>query len=400
MRHDRRMILFAALALASASVPAPADEARAWEPALRAAEHDLCGKQVALLGENGFHGEGKSVAFRAALIPRLVTRCGFRAVFFEASQYDFVAVERAARRRRPLTEAMILSAIGGKWNKDRELAPLVAFLAAEARRGRVTLGGLDDQLGSAGAFYSLDAMPAELAAALPAERREPCRAALAQRLHYSYSDASPHDPASIARLRSCLAEMRAGLSAASGDRDLRDERLGMIASAERDIARDFMPVKANVAGRDLSMYLNFRWLAGRLPRGARIIVWAANQHVAKDAALDPNFTPGGNLGAYIHRDYGARAFALGFTSASGSFRWTRTETKPIPPAAPGSLEALLAGGTGEAFYAGTSRLRSLGTRSGALFNLQKPSAANWADLFDGIVVFRAERPPVRTDEQD
>jgi erythromycin esterase-like protein len=395
MRHYRRMILLAALALAAS---APADEARAWEPALRAAEQDLCRRQVALLGENGFHGEGKSVAFRAALIRRLVTRCGFRAVFFEAEHDDFIAVDRAARRHQPLTEAMVLSAIGGKWNKDTELAPLVAFLTAQARSGRVTLGGLDDQLGSAGAFYSLDLMPAELAAALPPERREACRAALSQRIYYAYSDNSPHDPASLARLRSCLAEMRAAASAASGDRDLRDERLEMIASAERAIARDFVPLKANIAGRDRSMYLNFRWLAGRLPRGTRIIVWAANQHVAKDAALDPNFTPGGNLGAYIHHDYGARAFALGFTSASGSFRWTRGETREIPAAAPGSVEAILAGATGDAFYAGPSRLNSLGTRSGAFFNLQKPASARWSDLFDGIVVFRAERPPVRTDE--
>jgi erythromycin esterase-like protein len=257
---------------------------------------------------------------------------------------------------------------------------------------------LDDQLGSAGAFYSLDVMPAELAAALPPERREACRAALTQRLYYAYSDSSPHDPASIARLQSCLAEMRAALSASSGDRELRDERLEMIASAERDIARDFVPLKANIAGRDRSMYLNFRWLAGRLPRGARIVVWAANQHIARDAALDSDFTPGGNLGAYIRHDYGARAFALGFTSASGSFRWTRKETKEIPAAAPGSLEAMLVGGTGEAFYAGPSRLRSLGLRSGALFNPQKPASARWADIFEGVVVFRAERPPVRTDE--
>jgi erythromycin esterase-like protein len=389
------MILFAALALAAS---APTDEARAWEPALRAAEHDLCGKQVALLGESGFHGEGKSVAFRAALIRRLATRCGFGAVFFEASHYDFLAVERAARRREPLTEAMVLSAIGGKWSKDTEIAPLVAFLTAEARAGRVTLGGLDDQLGSAGAFYSNDNMPAELAAALPPERREACRAALTQRLYYAYSDASPHDPASIARLQSCLVEMRAAISASSGDRDLRDERLEMIASAERCIARDFVPLKANIAGRDRSMYLNFRWLAGRLRRGTRTIVWAANQHIAKDAALDPDFPPGGNLGAYIRHDYGPRAFALGFTSAAGSFRWTRKETRTIPAAAPGSLEALLVGVTGDAFYAGPSRLRSLGVRSGAAFDPQKPAPARWADIFDGLIVFRAERPPVRTDE--
>jgi erythromycin esterase-like protein len=389
------MLLAAALALAA---PAPADEVRAWEPALRAAEHDLCGKQVALLGENGFHGEGKSVAFRAFLIRRLVTRCGYRAVFFEASHADFLAVDRAARRGQPLTEAMVLSAIGGKWNKDAELAPLVTFLAGEARARRVTLGGLDDQLGSAGAFYSLDAMPAELAQFLPPGRREQCGAALRQRVRWEYSDASHHDAAGIARLQSCLAEMRTATSASHADPDLRDERLQMIASAQADISRDFLPIKANIAGRDRSMYLNFRWLAARLKPGTKIIVWAANQHVAKDAALDPNFTARGNLGAYIHAAYGPRAFALGFSAASGSFRWSRGEFRPIVPAAPGSLEASLTAGAGEAAYAGPARLQSLGARASVLFSFQKPVSADWSRMFDGLVVFRASRPPVRIDE--
>src|SRR4051794_37879278 len=214
MRHDWRMILFAALVLAAA---APADEVRAWEPALRAAERDLCGKQVALLGENGFHGDGKTVAFKAELIRRLLTRCGYGAVFFEASHYDFLAVERAARRGEPVTEAMGSSAIGGIWNHDSEMAPLIHFLTEKARSRRVTLGGLDDQLGSIGAFYSLETMPAELAQFLPPGRREECSAALGQRMRWEYSDASPHDRASVARLRACVVQMREAVIASGTD---------------------------------------------------------------------------------------------------------------------------------------------------------------------------------------
>lgn len=389
------MLLLAALALAAAT---PADEARAWEPALRAAERDLCGKQVALLGEDGAHGEGKSVAFRAVLIRRLVTRCGYRAVFFEASHYDFLAVMRAARQHGPVTEAMVLSAIGRKWNQDEELAPLASFLTAEAREERVTLAGLDDQIAIAGMFYSLDTMPAELAQFLPAGRREECSATVGQRTRWEYSKSSPHDPASIARVRSCLGDMREAISRSPADPDLRDERLEMIANAERAISRDFNETRANIAGRDRSMFLNFRWLAARLKPGTKIIVWAANQHVAKDAALDPDFTAGQNLGAYIHAAYGSRAFALGFSAASGSFRWSRGEFRPIVPAAPGSLEALLTAGAGEAAYAGPARLQSLGERSSVLFSFQKPASAHWSRMFDGLVVFRASRPPVRIDE--
>jgi erythromycin esterase-like protein len=392
------MIFAAALALAASS---PANEARAWEPALQAAERDLCGRQVALLGENGFHGDGKTPAFKAALIRRLVTRCGYAAVFFEASHYDFLAVERAVRRREPVTEAMVSSSIGGLWNQDEELAPLVAFLTAEAKAGRVTLGGLDDQVGSWRAFYSLDTMRTELAAFLPVERREPCKAALWQRMAWTYSEASPHDWTTVRRVQDCVGEMRAGLLASGADAAARDEYLDMLANIDRLMQREFAKPAASIAGRDQSMYFNFRWLAARLKAGTKIIVWAANQHVAKDPALAADFVAGGSLGAWVHREYKRRAFALGFSAAGGSFRWSRREAKPIPAAAPDSVEGLLiAGRRGDAGYAGPAALAALGTRPASFFDHRGSASGRWADVFDGAVVFRAERPPVRIDERD
>ena len=388
-------MLLAAFALAAASPPVEAAE---WEPALRAAEHDLCGKQVALLGENGFHGDGKTPAFKAALIRRLVTRCGYRAVFFEASHYDFLAVQRAVRRGEPVTEAMVSSSIGGLWNQDKELAPLVSFLTAEAKARRVTLGGLDDQIGSWRAFYSLDTMRSELAAFLPAERREPCKAALWQRMAFDYSAASPHDWTSVRRVRACVAGMREGVVASGAAAPTRDEYLEMLANIDRVLLRELATPKASIAGRDQSMYFNFRWMAARLEPGTKIIVWAANQHVAKDPALATDFVAGGNLGAAIHEEYGARAFALGFSAAGGAFRWGRG-AKPVPPAGSESVEAkVMAGSSGEAAYAGPAALAALGTRPSTLFNHEDAVSRRWRDVFDGVVVFRSERPPVRIDE--
>jgi erythromycin esterase-like protein len=388
-------MLLAAFAIAAAPPPA---EASAWEAALRAAEHDLCSKQVALLGENGFHGDGKTPAFKAALIRRLVTRCGYRAVFFEASHYDFLAVQRAVRRGEPVTEAMVSSSIGGLWNQDKELVPLVSFLAAEARAKRVTLGGLDDQIGSWRAFYSLDTMRSELAAFLPAERREPCKVALWQRMSWDYSDASPHDWTSVRRVQACVAGMREGVLASGADAPARDEYLEMLANIDRLLLRELANPKASIAGRDQSMYFNFRWMAARLKPGTKIIVWAANQHVAKDPALAADFVADGSLGAAIHAEYGARAFALGFSAAGGAFRWGRG-AKPISPAAPESIEAkLMAGSRGEAAYAGPAAVAALGTRPSTLFNHEEGVSRRWRDVFDGVVVFRTERPPVRVDE--
>jgi erythromycin esterase-like protein len=334
------------------------------------------------------------VAFKAALVSRLVTRCGFRAVFFESSHYDFLAVQRAVRRREPVTAGMVSSAIGRIWNRDQELAPFIPFLAREARAGRVVLGGLDDQIGSAGAFYSLEAMPVELAAVIAGPRRDACRAALRQRLWYDYSKASPHDEASLGRLRACVVEMKTALASAAADRETRDEYQEMLVNIERAAERDFFEMRALIAGRDRSMYLNFRWLSARLAKGSKVIVWAANAHVAKDAALAADFTAGANLGAFLHRDYGHRAFVLGFSAAAGAFGRSSAAVTPIPAAAADSVEGMLTTRTSaEAVYAGPARLSALGPRPGSLFDHRKPMVARWGDLFDGIVTFRTERPP-------
>ena len=42
--------------------------------------------------------------------------------------------------------------------------------------------------------------------------------------------------------------------------------------------------------------------------------------------------------------------------------------------------------------------RALGARPGSLFDHRTRTTGRWADIFDGIVVFRTERPPVRIDE--
>ena len=75
------------------------------------------------------------------------------------------------------------------------------------------------------------------------------------------------------------------------------------------------------------------------------------------------------------------------------------EARTIPPVAAGSVEEIVVTrAPGEAGYAGPGRLRRLGLAKGALFDHRKPLPARWHELFDGIVVFRAERPPRRTDE--
>lgn len=376
--------------------PIQASIADRWshDAAQAGALRDLCNKDVALIGESAGHGDGRTLSFKTALVQRLVEACGFDAVFFEASHYDFLAVSRKLRAGEPVSEAMLSSAVGGVWNRDREFAPLVPFLLAKAKSGRLTLGGLDDQLGSAGAFYSLDTMPAELTQALPAKRRADCREALRQRIYYDYPRDRPYAAGERTRLRTCLIEMRQAALAEPAQTPNRAERLQMLASIDHLIARDLTDGPNQLRERGRSMHANFRWLASRLPRRAKIIVWGATVHMAKDAVGTRSFGVE-SLGSHVHRDYGRRAFALGFSAYSGEYRWNGPQNRQLATAPPGSLEArALAGNKAEAAYLGPARLAKFGTVTGAVFNHQFEEL-NWSTALGGIVIFREERPPSR-----
>ena len=376
-----RLWLLAILFLATPAAAQPRD------PAMDAAVRDLCPRRIAMLGEAS-HGDGATFAFKAALIRRLVNECGYTAVLFESSHYDFVELMRRMRAGEPTTPAMLSSSIGGIWNRYAELTPLIGFLFEGARAGRLVLGGLDDQIGSAGAFFSLDEMPLRLTASLPAEARDRCRALIHGRI---YSGHPTDPPASIemqAGLRSCTERM----FAAAVNRD--DAHL--VQNLARAVDRDLVSEAVRNRRRDESMYRNLRWYLARLGPRAKIIVWAQNAHVARNATASPNFADGGNLGAYVHRDYGHRAFALGFSASGGAWRSVFSPAdEAIAPAMPGTLEALaIAGTSGDSAYCPAVWLARVGRVPGRPF-FYHYATMDWSRAFDGMVVIRAERPPTR-----
>ncbi|RKH42935.1 hypothetical protein D7Y23_30310 [Corallococcus sp. AB050B] len=360
--------------------------------AMEAAVGDLCGREVALLGEAS-HGDGETAAFKVALVRRLVSECGFNAIFFESSHYDFLEFERLLAEGVPVTTAMLGSAVGGLWSGDREFQPLLSFLLAEARAGRLRLGGLDDQLGSANAFYSLEAMARALAAHLGGARSDAAREVLERRIFWRYSRQTPYDPKERDRVIACVAEIEAAVKAGKDGPRGRAQALQELANIHRLLNRDFSDPADQLRERARSMHANFRWLADRLPPGSRIVVWAGTSHVARDASVSGQYGPGENLGALIDRDHGDRSFALAFSAAGGSHRNGR-DTAAILPAAADSLEArALAGCEGAgAVYLGPSALANLGTVPASVF-FHRPATADWHRVLGGIVVFREERPP-------
>lgn len=394
-------LLCAAPAVAQAPDYAPirAAEAAQAATALAAATRDLCGRRIVLLGENGFHGDGKTGAFKADLVRNLVVECGFDAVVFEGSLYDFTALNRAVRRG-DATPQMLASAMGGLWNQNREVQDLIGFLFAQARDGRVVLAGMDDQLGSRGAFYSLETMPLELAGFLPLGRREDCAVRLKQRIWSRYTAADPYDDASRAALRACLSEIDAVVATARlDDPKERAEHRSMIAAFGRTLAHDTLGQTQRIHARDRDMARNVEALVDALPADARVVVWTANSHAARDASAHELFGDQSNMGRWLDIRFGTDLFAVGVTAAGGSYRYTVREARPIPAAAPGSLEATaLAGASADVVWLGSEALSALPPMAGSGFDHARPVTAEWGQVFDGLVVFRAERPPYRLDE--
>lgn len=366
----------------------------AWsDDPMSAAVRDLCSRKIALIGEGANHGDGRTLAFKSELVRRLVEQCGFTAVVFEASSYDFLEIDRRLAKGRPVTREMVSSAVGGLWNRNDEMQPLITFLHQAVVAGRVRLGGMDDQLGSAGAFYSISDMPGELAALLPSDRAGECAESLRQLIYGQLASPS----AETVTLVECLADMRRVVDAAPDgvDREVRERHL---INVESYLARQGADRALRLEGRSRSMWSNFSWLvANTIGRDAKVIVWGASVHLSRDASVYPPFAGIRNFGSRVDDAYGDAAFFLGFSATSGSYL-EGAQVRDRRQALPDSLEAAaVAAMTTDAVYLDRARLKNIGEAPGAVFSPSAaPVAAAWSEVFDGVVVFREERPPTRS----
>lgn len=378
--------------IARSQITNPSDD-----EALTAVTHALCHREVVMLGESATHGDGHTEAFKVALIQRLINHCGFDSVFFESSHYEFLHIARQLRSGQPISADQVSTAVGGLWKFDQEFQPLLPFLVAKLQSGQITVGGLDDQLGQLGQDYANVQMVTALAALLPQPQATACGSALQSRVNNDYPEASPYSKADQSEINNCLVEIRTAIAAdTTADRATSEDREEMVSAFQRWIARDFASSPDYIVARDRSMFQSFEWLRTQQPRRRKVIVWAATVHIAKQA--DPTWGDhtGTNFGSFVHQKYGARAFSLGFSALSGSFRKGRRDIQQIPAAPPDSLEAqTLHGTSADAVFVPSSQLETMATLPGAVFR-HAYQTLHWATFLDGVVAFRQERPPTST----
>ena len=381
----------------------PATDALEDQAAARVAAA-VCDKRVVLLGELPEHGEARGFGIKSRVVQRLVTRCGFRAVLFEAGSYDFFGLEGAIANRSSADslELALARAIGGLW-WTRELAGWRRWLVHEAVAGRVAIGGLDDQP-SATAAYARGTLPGLVGAAVPPARAAECQEAVARHLGWGYTATVQYDSAERARLADCarLAADRAPAARTSTAQptERRTPHEVMLDNLASYFARERGPAERGAAAtpdRDLVMARNLAWWSARLPRDAKIVVWTATTHAARAAGAQP-VRPLGvpPLGALLAERWGDRLAVIGFTALGGQWSRAGQPSQPLVPLPPHALEAraLAGGAAGNAAgwaYLDRAALRSLGSVPSRLFG--KVTTTDWSTAFDGVLVIRDEAAP-------
>jgi erythromycin esterase-like protein len=358
---------------------------------------ELCGKDVALLGESPLHAFGKTLQFKVGLVRQLIDECHYNALFMESGIYDFLDIQKKSKSGQEVTESMIATAIGGLW-ANREVQALIPFLREKVRTGNLTIGGLDDQLGRG--TYAQREMSSDLVEYLLGEEKARCLAILQKHVLWQYSADAPYSPNDKALILGCLDGIETRLSQVqASEARWREYDRAMIDNLKRSLARDFrkdLPKGADERtlfdnDRNRSMYLNFRWLLSRLPGHSKVIVWAATTHLAKDLSGvdgDEGVVP---LGSYIRRDFKRRAFALGFSAYSGSYAFAGQPVRQLSVAPGTSLESkAFAARDSDAVYLSLGELRKFGSIAarplGSSFK-----TARWNEALDGLLIFREER---------
>jgi erythromycin esterase-like protein len=350
-------------------------------PALTKSERKLvklaCQHSLVLVGENS-HGDGGTISIKGKIIPELVRKCDFSLLVFESSFYDFAELTRIASPIQTYDREKFISSVGMIWSQTVEFRPFADWIARQSPR-KIFLGGIDDQVGSRGAFYSITKMPRQLADYSPAEDRVKCANLLSFK-------GWPGLNADLQRTATdqCLSEISAAL--ALEDNDHARHLSAMAIAYRRSIARSGLPAADYNAARDRAMADNLDVFRMRSPQGTKIIVWVANAHAATGG-----FEIGSTLGQIVHERYGNEAFSIGFSAAGGQFRWSQADVRDVPVAHDISLEARILRGR-ESAVATRKELAAMGRISGSALSWHQVMTADWSKLFDAIFVLRSERP--------
>lgn len=361
-------------------------------PGLGALDAAVGDARVVLLGEQS-HGDGAAFEVKARIVEHLHREHGFEVLAFEA---DFYALERAWSEACSARDVAVLARhVYGFWRGGAQVAPLWDLVRQRLDSERpLIVTGIDVR--HTGAYVkaevaqALEAHLAEHGVVLDADWPR-FRSLLIDVLEQEYAhrvDAGDrmHFLEGLLRLREQL----------TGD----DEASVFWRQELRSLAWTARSAWG-FEGRDEGMGRNLAWLATQRYPGKRIIVWAHNYHIVRDAAaVEVNHIvyarerekyPDTPLGEVAVRELGdeVRSFALvagrGWYSPNawkGDFV-TRAELDPPPV---GSIESALLARDLDCSYLDLTDASESFVMSGTEHGV--PAEARWGRVFDGVIYLR------------
>jgi erythromycin esterase-like protein len=364
-------------------VPAPAwAQPAGLDPVAALVADGVCGKHVVLLGELPSHGEARAFEAKAKIVQRLVDRCGFDAVLFEAPIYDFVGFHEGGPQYKAVAPQLD-RAIGRFW-WTRELADWRQWLFRRATQGELVLGGLDDQV-SVTSEYARAILPRLVAASAPPQGASACEQAVARHLYWRYDAGTPFDEPEQRRLQRCVRDAADGFAVRAEGHRRTPEQVMLDNLASYVDRQRRAPASLD---RDEAMFRNALWHLERMPAASKVIVWTATVHASKNQGTLPQRP----LGARLAARWGQKLASVGFTALAGWSSMAGQPPKRLPEAPPGSLEARATAGGAPWASLNASALRRIGRAPSRLFG--GVTEADWSACFDGVVVIREEVAPV------
>lgn len=356
---DTARILLPANLITAVNLQSYAAFRTAVQPLIR----QMAGKKIVAMGE-GTHGTAEFYKARFWLTRILVEEHGFNQLALENTYGDTYRLNEALQSKAVDIKPVMRRTLLGIW-QNQEMAQVFAWMQARNRthRQKVTLTGLDAMFSSADAEL--------LQKGLATAGRTDLQGFTTQLLQSSqYKDnAWRHldDSTYKVNYKELFPLALAGYEAA--DKLLKalptvklsqPQRVVLTAAATnaRMAFDEFYQQKVHKRGssRDSSFAEMARLLT--LGTGQRLIIWAHDAHVARQAAFagDSN---GGGTGAFLERLFPGQYFVLATSTATGTF--TATTNRFISPVSPmaayplplpkaGSWEASLAQVSNPNFY--------------------------------------------------
>ena len=369
--------------------------------------------RIVLLGEQS-HGDGATFLAKARLIAFLHQEMGFDVLAWESGLWDVRQVWQHVQAGEDVLTAS-RRGIFTIWTRSEQGLPTIDYVAETLGTAHpLEMAGFDDQtsgtLASDSLHLLMEAFARRIGSAVPDDPEWPAAAATLQHLAQTLDFATKPDPTAQARLLRLLTALHADAAAkAATDRDAlfwTQTLESIVWLAQRMWAGEPGVFTAHDDDlRDAQMARNLVFLANVWYPGKKIIVWAANVHVARAVTalkapngFQPYTTTDGwsrHMAGDVYAALGTQMYAIGFTAATGTYAPRGQPVQALPALRDGSLEARLqAAGLVNAFLdfrsapPGGEWLRNVFARPFFYTDYY----GDWSAVFDGIVFTRDMTP--------